>query len=121
MNISPGVSFGYKNYYNLNKRAAKGRSSTLNSGNYFGMIAQLDMLGMTYMNEKTGWGEDQIIYKDSYFDTSVYLTLVPKWGFNRRLSKSYLFHLDLGARFVYDFDKEVGIGIHLKTGFSYKF
>ena len=118
--LYPIVQFGYKNYYNLNKRFSKGKIISNNSGNFFGV--SLIAIPGSYVFEKYSdqFYTNGIAIKNKYYDKSFVLQLTPKWGINRNLNDKFSYNLDLGPTLGTDFD-DVAYGLYLQTGFSYKF
>ena len=120
--ISPMVDFGYKNYYNLQRRADKGKNVSNNSGNYFGVSLIGFLKGYSFHTIKRDYYqiEKEEVEKDKYFDNQIGVNLVPKWGINRYLGNKFSYYLDLGPSVGTDFEK-FKFGLHLHTGFSLNF
>lgn len=80
---------GFRNYYNLEKRAKANKQTRNNSGNYFG--AEISALTVP------------IIQKD--YDVNGGVALSPFWGFQRSIGRSVNFDMHFGPSLVTTFDE----------------
>ncbi len=112
----PTIDFGYKTYYNIKKRAEKGKDTSDNSANFFG-ISLMNIIGEYRVGFLKHEGKK---YKGDVFTSGYNLGIVPKWGMNRKLNRNFDFSLQIGPALTTDFaDMELSLYSHI--GFSYIF
>lgn len=85
----PYIQEQFRHYYNLEKRATKGKVTSRNSGNFVAMAA--------YYNFKS------ITTNDSYSSSNSSVVIAPVWGFQR--TYKHKFNLDLNMGAGYGFSK----------------
>ena len=85
----PYIQEQFRHYYNLEKRTAKGKVTSRNSGNFLAMAA--------YYNFKS------ITTNDSYSSSSSSVVIAPVWAFQR--TYKHKFNLDLNVGAGYGFSK----------------
>ncbi|WP_269224998.1 DUF3575 domain-containing protein [Flavobacterium eburneipallidum] len=85
--IYPYVQEQFRHYYNLEKRAAKGKVTSYNSGGFIAMAA--------YYNFRS------ITTHDSYESSHSSVTIAPVWGFQRTYKHKFNLDLNLGAGYVF--------------------
>lgn len=85
----PYIQEQFRHYYNLEKRTAKGKVTSRNSGNFLAMAA--------YYNFKS------ITTNDSYSSSNSSVVIAPVWGFQR--TYKHKFNLDLNVGAGYGFSK----------------
>ncbi|MEO7976523.1 hypothetical protein [Flavobacterium sp.] len=91
--FSPFIHEQFRHYYNLEKRANKGKRTAHNSGNFIAMSAVY-----TFQSISTN---------THYAEYSPSLTLAPVWGFQRTYKRKFNLELNLGAGVNIDqFDTE---------------
>lgn len=88
-NFYPYIHEQFRHYYNLEKRAAKGKVTSHNSGGFVAMAA--------YYNFKS------ITTNDSYSSSNSSITIAPVWGFQRTYKRKFNLELNMGAG--YNFSK----------------
>lgn len=93
--LTPAISVSPKWYYNLQKRADKGKSTTNNSGNYWS--AKLEYIPDWFVISNT---------KDIRVNPT--LALIPNWGIRRNFAQNFNYELRLG----------LGAGKILKEGYN---
>jgi hypothetical protein len=100
--MSPTAYVGLRNYYNLEKRAKKGRETRNNAANFFGL--------------EVGGSTKAIIEKNTSAKGGMGLDVF--WGIQRSLAKNFNFELQLGPSLVTDFDEVTFHPISGKVGFA---
>lgn len=85
-NSSMWLRVGLKNYYNLKKRIAKGKSANNLSGDFWGL----------YFTQRRF---EQLFSGFSNPSIPTYVTFSPVWGLQRRLFKNAFFEFSLGPSF----------------------
>ena len=89
----PLINGQFRHYYNLEKRANKGKRTAYNSGNFIAMSA-------TYNFQSISTNKNYGEYTSS-------LTIAPLWGFQRTYKRKFNLELNLGAGVNFDqFDTE---------------
>lgn len=87
-NFYPFINEQFRHYYNLEKRAAKGKVTANNSGGFVAITASYFFQSITSNNS---------------FSSSVpSLTIGPVWGFERTYKRNFNLGLNLGAGFNMD-------------------
>ncbi len=79
----PYIQEQFRHYYNLEKRAAKGKVTNHNSGGFVAMAA--------FYNFKS------ITTNDSYSSSNSSVVIAPVWGFQRTYKHKFNLELNLGA------------------------
>ena len=107
----PSIRLEPRWYYNLEKRAKKGRKIFNNSGNFLA-------LNMTYNPD---WF--YISNKDNLNIIST-LAFVPKWGIKRTIGNHFTYEAGIGVgAFIvlngYDVDNQVAVDLHLRAGYTF--
>ncbi|WP_018674824.1 hypothetical protein [Riemerella columbina] len=92
-------------YYNIKKRAEKGKDTHSNAANFL-------TLGVSYRPEKSLGG--------SYVDYNS-ISIVPKWGMRRNLGNHFNYEVGAGLGFRHEFNhSNFGeIDLHLRIGYSF--
>lgn len=85
----PYINKQFRHYYNLEKRAEKGKVTSHNSGGFVAMSA--------FYNFRS------ISTNDNFLPKNASITVAPVWGFQRTYKGN--FNLDLNLGVGYDFDK----------------
>jgi len=89
----PMINEQFRHYYNLEKRAGKGKRTAYNSGNFIAMSATYNFQSIS-TNEK-------------YSEYCPSLTIAPIWGFQRTYKRRFNLEVNLGAGVNFDrFDTE---------------
>ncbi|MDR7212428.1 DUF3575 domain-containing protein [Flavobacterium piscis] len=89
----PMINEQFRHYYNLEKRANKGKRTAYNSGNFIAVSA-------TYNFQSISTNKDYAEYCPSF-------TLAPLWGFQRTYKRKFNLEVNLGAGVNFDrFDTE---------------
>lgn len=106
--ISPFMDLSYKNFYSLDKRIAKGKSISGNSGNYW---------GLRLLSNFKEFESENIIRKDN-----IDFAFGPTWGIQRAYG-NFHFLFDIGS--VYYFDTKGNNGffplmLQLNIGYNLK-
>ena len=100
----PGASINYRYYYNLNKRAAKGKNTNNNSASYLSMdVASI----FPKLSDKS----NQYDYQ---------LSITPNWGIQRNVAKTANGEFAIGPSIIIN-PYETLLGVGLKAGFSFLF
>ena len=93
MYFLPMINEQFRHYYNLEKRARKGKRTAYNSGNFIAMSA-------TYSFQSISTNEKYAEYCPSF-------TIAPVWGFQRTYKRKFNLEVNLGAGVNFDrFDTE---------------
>jgi hypothetical protein len=87
--IYPSINEQFRHYYDLDKRALKGKRTAYNSGNFIA-------LNVTY-NLKS------ISTNNNFLENTSSFTIAPFWGFQRTYKRN--FNLDFNAGIGYNLDK----------------
>jgi hypothetical protein len=85
----PYINEQFRHYYNLEKRAGKGKVTSHNSGGFIAMSA--------FYNFRS------ISTNDTFLPDNASITIAPVWGFQRTYKRN--FNLDLNLGIGYNFDK----------------
>lgn len=85
----PYINEQFRHYYNLEKRAEKGKVTSRNSGGFVAMTA--------FYNFKS------ISTNDNFLPQNASITVAPVWGFQRTYKGN--FNIDLNMGVGYNFDK----------------
>lgn len=99
-------------YYNLEKRSAKKKSISKNSGNFL-------TINTTYNPD---WFS---ISNTENIEVISALAIIPKWGIKRTYGKWFTFETGIGIGYIksldsnYDFSSDVGIDVHLRLGYTF--
>lgn len=113
--FAPSISLEPRWYYNLKKRAEKGKHIENNSASFV-------TLGIKcYPDLFTIGGPDNLYVPNQ-------LSVIPKWGIRRAIAKSnfnyeagigigYLWYLD--KEYIYTNNEEVAVDIHLRIGYTF--
>ena len=111
----PSITLEPRWYYNIEKRAEKGKYTANNSANFL-------TVSVEYLSGGLGIG------KDNGLDLPEILTVIPKWGIRRAISKSN-FNYELGAGLGYQAyiannddmksDSDVGFDLHVRFGYTF--
>jgi hypothetical protein len=83
----PYIQEQFRHYYNLEKRTAKGKVTSHNSGNFVAMAA--------YYNFKS------ITTNDSYSSSNSSMIIAPVWGFQRTYKHKFNLDLNMGAGYAF--------------------
>jgi len=109
--LYPAASLGYRNYYNIQKRARTGRKTAYNSANYIGINMMLNPLGN--------------VHESAYFeaDKQTSFRAAAVWGLRRSLGKSFTFDFNIGpmvSDLSFKDGSEAGF-LHAQWRFAYNF
>lgn len=85
--IYPYIQEQFRHYYNLEKRATKGKVTSHNSGGFVAMAA--------YYNFKS------ITTNDAYLSSNSSAVIAPVWGFQRTYKHKFNLDLNLGAGYAF--------------------
>jgi putative salt-induced outer membrane protein YdiY len=89
----PLINEQFRHYYNLEKRAGKGKRTAYNSGNFIAVSATYNF--------------QSISTNDKYGEYSPSLTIAPLWGLQRTYKRKFNLELNFGAGVNFDeFDTE---------------
>ncbi|MEE1945688.1 hypothetical protein VRU48_11270 [Pedobacter sp. KR3-3] len=102
--LSPSVYAGIRNYYNFNKRIAKGKRTINNSGSYFGA----EVAGYFY----------PLFQSKGYTSPNWEIGLTPVWGFQHAMSRKTSFEFNIGPT-VRTNEFETYYGIDGRIGFTF--
>jgi len=97
----PAGEIQYRHYYNLKRRANKGKNTFANSGNYIAAAAN-------YTSGRSIFGDLDLAYDN-------YLFIGPVYGLQRTYGKGFNFGLEFGAGY---YQNDVDGGISLLADFS---
>ena len=86
----PAYEAHLKYFYNFNKRMAKGKRTSYNSGNY---------IGITYSPAVNPFGYGSSLFSDTYYGIGAIY-----WGLQRTIGKKELFYFDLNLGIRYNFN-----------------
>jgi hypothetical protein len=84
--LRPILGVGARHYYNLNKRAEKGKRTENNSGNFVGIIAQ-------YRPDFFVYNSNENINASNYVDATA------QWGIRRQIGRRFDFEFTAGLNF----------------------
>jgi len=111
----PSISFEPRWYYNIEKRAGKGKNITNNSADFVTLAVEYLSGGMA-------------ISKDLPLDTPEIITFIPKWGMRRSIAGSN-FNYELGGGVGYQVyvanaddmenSSDVAFDLHLRIGYTF--
>ncbi|WP_192347692.1 DUF3575 domain-containing protein [Algoriphagus sp. Y33] len=99
-------------YYNLEKRAKKGRTTKGNFGNFFSL--------------KTSFHPDLFIISNYYDKRVPDLSIIPTWGIRRAVSRQFIFETGIGLGYIHYFQKsygytsnegELAANLHIRFGY----
>lgn len=105
--VLPNFSLEPRWYYNLNKRKNKGRSTTLNSGNF------LTIANNFYPR-----------MKENNFFVPTQLSIIPKWGI-RRVYSNFTYEVGFGLGKIFYLEdvppslRDVAVDFHLRIGYTF--
>ncbi|MEY5069880.1 MAG: hypothetical protein RLZ47_1742 [Bacteroidota bacterium] len=112
--MTPVITAEPRLYYNLEKRAAKNKSTEGNSGNFLAL--------------KTSYHPDWFVISNmDNVEVISDISIIPTWGIKRNLSKRLNFETGLGLGYRYIFAKQAGysanegdvaMNLHLRFGFK---
>ncbi|TRX30865.1 hypothetical protein FNW52_19685 [Flavobacterium sp. ZT3R18] len=88
----PTINEQYRHYYNIEKRAGKGKRTIGNSGDFYGL--------------NTIYRFESINSNSNYSSSAPSITVAPVWGFQRTYKHN--FNLSLNGGIGYKFDKYDG-------------
>jgi len=93
--MTPVITLEPRFYYNLNKRNAKSKDITKNSGNYFSL--------------QTGYHPNWFVISN-YKDVSIIsdISIIPSWGIRRNLGMHFNYEIGIGFGYRYIFAKAAG-------------
>lgn len=101
--FSPFIQEQFRHYYNLEKRAGKGKRTAHNSGNFIGMAA---IYNFKSVSTNSNFSE----YVPSF-------SIAPVWGFQRTYKRKFNLEINLGAGVNFDkYDTDVAIVANLTLG-----
>ena len=95
-------------YHNFSKRVQKGKKTTNNSANYFG-------LGLTFIPDWLTTNNERNIKVAQSFN------LIPKYGLRRRISGGLSFDFAFGIGYQWNENRDNGFIPELELGLSYSF
>lgn len=84
--IYPELGIGYRNHYNIERRALKEKKTGLNSSNYYGVNALITPFNRIYTSK----------YYDTELNTHYEFSIV--WGLRRQLGEKFVFDFNLGPK-----------------------
>lgn len=102
INVAPVLFVGFKNYYNLAKRAELQKVTQNNSANYFGF--EYNLIAPILINNR--------------YTTNYVHSISPVWGFQKNTAKNINLELAIGPSFQTDFNK-YRVSLLLRLGLSY--
>lgn len=111
----PSLSLEPRWYYNLNKRAGKGRNIGNNSGNFLGLKINYRPDWFSLSNVETGRFADNV-------------AIIPKWAIKRTVANHFTYEAGIGVGYRKYFFKqygynsnpgEVAIDLHLRIGYTF--
>jgi hypothetical protein len=88
LSLVPYISEQFRHYYNLEKRAVKGKVTAKNSGGYVAITANYNF--------------ESIKSNDSFSTTTPSLTVGPVWGFERTYKRNFNLGLNMGLGYKVD-------------------
>ncbi|WP_443937656.1 carboxypeptidase-like regulatory domain-containing protein [Pedobacter sp. MW01-1-1] len=88
-NVYPSLELGYRNYYNIQKRAKQEKSTFNNSANYFGLILSLSTKNRLFSFNPSK--EDK---------PNPFISLTPVFGMQRQFRKHFAFNYFIGPKFT---------------------
>lgn len=102
-------------YYNLEKRAKKGRRTDNNSGNFISIKTTLHP-------------DDALIFSgDDRLNLIGDISIVPTWGIRRHVGKHFAYETGIGVGYVKYFDDpnsffeqaDIAVNLHLRIGYTF--
>jgi len=113
--MSPVLTLEPKWYYNLNKRSAKSRRISGNSGNFISL--------------KSSYNPNLFpIYSYQYRSVVNQISFIPTWGIRRNLGEHFIYETGLGLGYRHVFrnsrrlvenENEVLFDLHLRIGYQF--
>lgn len=110
----PKFSLEPRYYYNINKRAEKGKNTTNNAANFLSL----------YTNYRPNW----FIIPDDNLEIIPDLLIAPTWGMKRNISNHFNYELGAGLGYYHTFAKsqgfsedDNGLGVNLLLRIGYVF
>jgi hypothetical protein len=101
--LAPFAEGYFKNFYNLDKRQAKGKRTETNSGNYWGIMARYNFPAVS--------GDESDERFKSFF-------IAPVWGFQRNYRSNFSLGMDFGVGAGFnEYGSYISPVIRLKLGF----
>ncbi|MFI8378559.1 hypothetical protein [Leeuwenhoekiella sp. NPDC079379] len=93
--LAPTINIEPRWYYNMRKRAAKGKVTEKNTANFFGL--------------KTAYNSDWFLISSSANNTVIEsLTITAQWGIKRTLWQHFTYEVGLGLGYGVEFWKQEG-------------
>jgi len=112
----PSINLEPRWYYNIKKRAAKGRNTANNSANFIGLSVKYLPDWFTLSNDKFYNIADQVL-------------IVPKWSIRRHIgSSNFNYEAGIGIGYQYVFLKQYGylenaseayMDLHVRVGYTF--
>ncbi|MFL9843244.1 hypothetical protein [Flavobacterium rhizosphaerae] len=113
--LIPMINLEPRYYYNIGKRAGKGRNISGNAANF--------------VTISTRFNPDFMVFSTNDSETASTLFFIPKWGIRRNIGKSNFnyeagigigYYVMLGDNKKYFYDQEgVGVDLHLRIGYTF--
>ncbi|MFN3782500.1 MAG: hypothetical protein ACK4R6_01160 [Spirosomataceae bacterium] len=111
--LTPVITVEPRWYYNLDKRVAKGKNISGNSGNFLTLQTSFN----------PSW---QIFSTESLQRTASQITVMPMWGLKRNKGKHFTFEAGAGVgvgRYLGSSKPDnpyfLGVGLHLRVGYRF--
>lgn len=115
--LMPAFNIEPRFYYNIEKRANKGRNTSGNAANYLALLVKYnpDWFLIT--------GDDNVVNENM-------IAIVPKWGIRRNIGQSkFNYEAGIGIGYYsyigpdrrhYDYPDGVAVDLHLRIGYRFK-
>jgi len=109
--LTPVLSVEPRKYYNLNKRAGKGRVIEDNNGNFISL--------------KVAYRPDWFVISNEDVNIVSDISFIPYWGIRRNLSNSFNYEVGIGMGVIHYFAENAGfveddtdfiVALHLRIG-----
>lgn len=113
--LTPVITAEPRLYYNLDKRRAKGKNTSSNSGNFISL--------------KASFHPDWFVISN-YSDIKIIsdISIIPTWGIRRVIGSHFNYEAGIGLGYRYIFAKQAGfyenesqlaVNIHLRVGYTF--
>lgn len=112
--MTPVITLEPRFYYNLNKRVAKSKNISGNSGNYLSL--------------KTSYNPNWFVISSDDIIVTDQISMVPTWGIRRNIGKHFTYETGIGIGYRYTFAKQAGFlknesettaNLHLRIGYRF--
>lgn len=114
--VVPTLNIEPRYYYNIAKRATKGRNTQGNASNFITMLFKYSTKGLVFEN-------------DNNVKSANMIAIIPKWGIRRNIGKSkFNYEAGIGVgyysyfgsdRVYYEYPEGIAVDLHLRIGYRF--